>query len=365
MSENEENQVNEEQMTPEQKQEREKVQMEKAKKNLVYVGIMSVIMLFGGLSSAYIVSMGDSFWLKFPLPPAFWISTGIIAVSSVTIQLAIGAARKGNSTALKALVSVTFLLGLGFVYFQFKGYGQLIDRGVYAVSNHIIVTEGRYGDYFEVKYKGDFIEINGNDFLLKGKEMNETQLKEYKNFMAQFTDLKDSSAFTVNNYGKDFVLYFQNVPLEVKNKRLITPEGSELDYLDNVRLHDLAVNVQAGRGDFFIRGEMGKDFHIYFKGEELQYKNRELYKDGKILSNYLQIKSMEAPDTASAYLYLITFLHLLHIIVTLLVLIRPIIHSFSGRINSDNTIGLRTAAIFWHFLGLLWLYLLLFLLFIH
>ena len=31
-------------------------------------------------------------------------------------------------------------------------------------TNHIIVTEGRYGDYFELKYKGQYLEVNGNDF---------------------------------------------------------------------------------------------------------------------------------------------------------------------------------------------------------
>ena len=42
-----------------------------------------------------------------------------------------------------------------------------------------------------------------------------------------------------------------------------------------------------------------------------------------------------------------------------------VIRSFTGQINSDNNISIRMGAIFWHFLGLLWLYLLLFLLFIH
>ncbi len=34
---------------------------EKMKKNLVYVSCFSIVMLFAGLSSAYIVSMGDAF----------------------------------------------------------------------------------------------------------------------------------------------------------------------------------------------------------------------------------------------------------------------------------------------------------------
>ncbi len=51
-----------------------KVKTDKAKKNLVYLGMFSVFMLFAGFTSAYIVSMGDNFWIKAPLPPAFWVS---------------------------------------------------------------------------------------------------------------------------------------------------------------------------------------------------------------------------------------------------------------------------------------------------
>jgi cytochrome c oxidase subunit 3 len=44
---------------------------EKMKKNLVYVGIFSIVMLFAGLTSGYYVSMGKSFWLKYPMPAGF------------------------------------------------------------------------------------------------------------------------------------------------------------------------------------------------------------------------------------------------------------------------------------------------------
>jgi cytochrome c oxidase subunit 3 len=132
-----------------------------------------------------------------------------------------------------------------------------------------------------------------------------------------------------------------------------------------MRLRDLAINIRDGRGDFFVKGEMGKDFHIYFKGKELQYKNRDLYFEGRKLSKYLQIKAMETADTATSYLYIITFLHLLHILVTLIYMTKLTIASFSGKFTAEENLSLRLGGIFWHFLGLLWIYLLLFLLFIH
>lgn len=341
-----------------------KEQIEKAKKNLVYVGILSVVMFFGGLTSAYIVSMGDSFWLKAPLPEAFYISTAIILLSSVFIQLAVNGAKKDKRTMLLTGVTMTFILGIGFVYFQFKGYGQLIDRGIHAANNHLIVTDGRYGDYFEVKMDGKYIEVDGNDYLLAGKKMSSGEMTDFKSYMSQFLELKTTEGFTIKNDPR-FILFYQSKPTHVAQGKLLMPDSLEMQYVDRLRLRNLAVNVKDERGDFFVRGKIGEDFKIYYKGEELQYENRTLHLGGAKLTNYLQIKSMEAPDTSSSYLYIITFAHLLHILFTLFFMLRLVIRSFSGNINSNNYISLRMGATFWHFLGILWIYLLLFLLFIH
>jgi cytochrome c oxidase subunit 3 len=338
---------------------------EKMKKNLVYIGIFSVVMLFAGFTSAYLVTMGDSFWLKHPLPWGFWASTITIALSSLTFFLAIRNIQKGNVKGLKTFMALTVVLGLLFVYFQFKGYGQLTEKGIHPVNNHLIVTDGRYSDYYEVKYKDAFVEVDGNRYLWKGKDMNDAQMKDLQAFMSQFLELSEKKPFEVNSYGKDFSLYFENTLVSEKGGNLLKINGEELSFTDRLRLRDLAINVRDGRGDFFVKGDIGKDFNIYYKGKTLEYKDRILMFEGKKLSSYLQLKATETADTASSFLYIVTFLHLLHIFIALLYLIRVTIYSFSGRYTSENHISLKTGAIFWHFLGLLWLYLLLFLLFIH
>lgn len=341
-----------------------KDQIGKAKLNLVYVGIFSVVMFFAGLISAYIVSMGDSFWLKVPFPDSFWISTTLIIISSVTLIMAMKFARAGKTQGLKILMATTFILGMGFVYFQLKGYGQLVDNGVHASFNRIVVTDGRYGDYFEVEKDGKYIEVNGNDFFLSGEPLSDAEMKDLQSFMSQFTKPNDKMMFDVKEYGK-YKILFKNREMTMKDGRLVTTNGEELLPLDADRLSMLAVNICDGRGDFYVRGEMGKDFHVYFKGNELSYENRELIYQGAKLDPYLQIKAMESYDTASSFLYIITFAHLLHVIITVLFLFRAVIFSFSGKINAENTIRLQMTGIFWHFLGLLWIILLLFLLFIH
>ncbi len=336
------------------------------KKNLVYVGIISIIMLFAGLTSAYYVSMKDSFWLVTPLPKAFYISTALIALSSLTFIAAIHFAKKQNLTLLKMFITATLLLGISFVYFQFKGYKDLVKSGVHVVNKNILVSDGRYGDYFTLKYKGNHLEVDGNNYYLQGKLASAQQMKAISDFAAQFTEASRKEGLKhVKNYGKDFLLLYNDEPVTYLNGNLQKADGKKIDYLDLSRLSIFATHLKDGRGDFFVKGEIGKDFHIYYKGTELTYKDRSLYKGNQKLSAYLQNSAANSPDTANSYMYMITFIHLMHIIVTLLFLIKTVTYSYRGKYTEGDTIGLRATGIFWHFLGLLWLFLLLFLLFIH
>ena len=240
---------------------------EKMKKNLVYVSIFSVVMLFAGFTSAYIVTMGDSFWLKYPLPSGFWLSTLCIVLSSLSFILAISAARKDKQGRLKSLMATTLLLGLGFIYFQFQGYNQLTDSGIHPVNNHVIVTDGKYGQYFEVKYKGGFIAVDVNKFMINGKELSNEIMEEYQDFMSQFEKTDRQNPLKINN-SNNFQLYLDNNPVIIKDKLLFRNDSVAFEYLDELRLSYLAQNVQDKRGDFFVRGEFGKDFKLYFKGKE-------------------------------------------------------------------------------------------------
>jgi uncharacterized membrane protein YhdT len=64
------------------------------KKFALWLFIVSIVMLFAALTSAYIVKQADGNWLSFELPGAFLLSTGIIALSSFTMHLAYLAAKK-------------------------------------------------------------------------------------------------------------------------------------------------------------------------------------------------------------------------------------------------------------------------------
>jgi cytochrome c oxidase subunit 3 len=321
-------------------------------------------MLFAGFTSAYIVSMGDSFWLKYPLPTYFWISTLLIILSSLFLEIAIRKGKSKNKSALRIFISATLIAGLAFVYFQFKGYGALTDNGIHAANNHIMVVDGRYGDYYQVKFKGEIVEVDGNNYLYKGKVMNEQDYQLMSGFMKQFIGVTPAKLIQAKS-NPLFDLIYIDKPISILNNKLVFPDSTQLKFVDQLRLSQLAQNIIDKRVDFFVRGKYGKDFQLLYKGKELEYKNRNMYFEGKKLSKYLQIKALETADAASSYLFILTFIHLLHIIVTLIYMIKVTINSYSGKYDNGDVLSLRLGAIFWHFLAILWGYLLLFLLFIH
>src|SRR6187200_2967597 len=97
----------------------------KAKRGLLWFGIISILMLFAGLTSAYMVRQGEGKWVQFALPDLFIVSTVLIILSSVSLQWALVSIKKNNHTNLKIGVVVTFVLGIGFVISQYFAWKDL------------------------------------------------------------------------------------------------------------------------------------------------------------------------------------------------------------------------------------------------
>ncbi|MES2628098.1 MAG: hypothetical protein V4616_03930 [Bacteroidota bacterium] len=226
----------------------------RSKKMLLYIGIFSIVMLFAGLTSAYIVSQADKFWVKITLPSAFYVSTALIIASSVTLWMALKSARQSQTAAVKRYVLFTLILGLGFAWFQFRGWGELFDKG------HTVHGE--------------------NIFRLKGE------------------------------YGKDYTFLYKGLPL---------------DQVD---------------GEFYSQ-------------------------EDKLHERPLKDAILGSRDIASSYLIAITFLHFLHLAGGLIYLLVVLRESAKGLYAGKNTLRLELCGTYWHFLDGLWIYLLLFLLFIH
>ncbi len=99
-------------------------------KFMLWIGMASIVMMFAGFTSAYIVKRNQSNWLEFGLPTYFWISTAVILLSSVTIHLAQLSFKARNMTRYRTLITVTAALGLLFAVLQWLGFMSLENSGV-------------------------------------------------------------------------------------------------------------------------------------------------------------------------------------------------------------------------------------------
>lgn len=113
----------------------------RAKKMMLWIGIASLLMGFAGWTSAYIVSSTREDWLKdFELPQAFFISTLVIILSSVTYHYAKKAAASELQERSGVLLLVTLALGIAFIVLQFYGFSQMIKTGYYFTGPSSSVT---------------------------------------------------------------------------------------------------------------------------------------------------------------------------------------------------------------------------------
>jgi len=101
----------------------------------LWVAIASVLMMFAGFTSAYIVKRNQSNWLEFNLPPVFWYSTAVILLSSLTIFLAAKSFKARNMPRYKALLTITAALGVLFIVLQWTGFKYLADHGVKLIGD--------------------------------------------------------------------------------------------------------------------------------------------------------------------------------------------------------------------------------------
>ena len=107
-----------------------KDKQERAKKMMLWFGIISLVMSFAGLTSAFIVSSSREDWLvNFTLPSAFTYSTLIIVLSSVLLFFAKQSFKNNKSVITSLLLIGAFVLGIVFIYSQIQGFNQIIKSG--------------------------------------------------------------------------------------------------------------------------------------------------------------------------------------------------------------------------------------------
>ena len=98
-------------------------------KFILWVAIGAIIMMFAGLTSAYIVKREQPGWTTYTTPLAFYYSTAVILISSLTIFLAGKSFTERRMIRYRKMLAATLILGLVFILLQWLGFRHLWVTG--------------------------------------------------------------------------------------------------------------------------------------------------------------------------------------------------------------------------------------------
>lgn len=96
----------------------------------MWIAMGSIIMMFAGLTSAYIVRKAQGNWVNYELPAIFWGSTIAILASSVTMHMGVKAFKNRRMIPFRRLISATLILGILFGASQYIGFLQLYANNI-------------------------------------------------------------------------------------------------------------------------------------------------------------------------------------------------------------------------------------------
>ena len=96
----------------------------------LWVAIGSIVMMFAGLTSAFIVKSNQTNWVPVAIPKLFWFSTAAIIISSLTMQMALRSFKQREMQQYRMLIGVTLLLGIAFVVLQWLGFQELWEQNI-------------------------------------------------------------------------------------------------------------------------------------------------------------------------------------------------------------------------------------------
>ena len=105
------------------------------KKFALWAACASMLMMFSGLTSAYIVRQAAGNWLEFKLPSLFFVNTVVIILSSVALHTSYLGFKNGQERKYKTYMLVAFFLGIAFVVLQYLGWQQMVGIGVPLKAN--------------------------------------------------------------------------------------------------------------------------------------------------------------------------------------------------------------------------------------
>lgn len=101
----------------------------------IWLFMISIVMIFLALTSAYIVKKGAGNWEYIPMPGMFLYTSIIITLSSISMHWAYISAKRDNLLSIRVASGLAGVLALGFVIGQFYAWSELVDQGAYFIGN--------------------------------------------------------------------------------------------------------------------------------------------------------------------------------------------------------------------------------------
>ena len=100
-------------------------------KPMLWISMVSMVMIFAGLLSAYVISSKRVDWVSFELPVDFTLSTVVLFCSSATFFAAKFYIKRGKRFYVSVALLKTLFLGLLFVFLQYRAFMSLQDIGLF------------------------------------------------------------------------------------------------------------------------------------------------------------------------------------------------------------------------------------------
>ena len=101
----------------------------------IAIAIISILMFFMALASAFLVRKGSGGWIPVHIPLLLWFNTAVLLLSSATLEMARKRLSAGDPAGFRNLWFFTTMLGVVFLIGQLVAWRQLTSQGIYLASN--------------------------------------------------------------------------------------------------------------------------------------------------------------------------------------------------------------------------------------
>ena len=101
----------------------------------LWIFLGSGTMLCASFTSAYLVRRAGSDWAPIQIPSVLWMSTAVLLLSSLTMELGRRSFQNWKPIAFRKWMSATFILGVLFICGQLLAWQQLAAQGIFLHSN--------------------------------------------------------------------------------------------------------------------------------------------------------------------------------------------------------------------------------------